>query len=81
VFGRSEVVRLLLERGLDPNESYGTGNLHRALQSKDVETVRLLLDAGADVHREDRSGGTPLAAAKKAGLAVIVTMIEASMTG
>src|SRR4030095_12671335 len=48
-----DVVRVLLAHGADPNARDGGDNatpLHFAAAHGDVESVRLLLDAGADVH-------------------------------
>ena len=56
--------RLLLDRGADADG----GALHAAAAAADLELVRLLLDAGADVHRrEPDTGRTPLHAAVAAG--------------
>ena len=39
------------------------GDLHEAAKKKDVEAVKVLLKAGADVNARDKDGGTPLYAA------------------
>jgi ankyrin repeat protein len=48
--GRANIVRLLLEKGAKPNEISPTGDtaLILAVQSDSIETVQLLLNAGAD---------------------------------
>ena len=51
--GYPDMVRLLLSRGVDPNVRDTGDNatpLHFAAGSGNLESVRLLLDAGADVH-------------------------------
>jgi ankyrin repeat protein len=58
-------VRLLLNRGADPNRRNGRGEspLHCAAMSGDNEVVELLLDHGADIKARDGEGWTPLHAA------------------
>lgn len=51
--GHADAVRLLLDRGADPNAREQGDNsypLHWAAAKGNLETVRLLLDAGTDVH-------------------------------
>ncbi|MEB2777569.1 ankyrin repeat domain-containing protein [Algoriphagus sp. D3-2-R+10] len=71
------VVRLLLECGADVNlatnpnletgsfmrdvKTCGETPLHRAAAYADEETIRLLLDRGADKEKRDSNGDTPLA--------------------
>jgi uncharacterized protein len=73
-YGR--VVRLLIEKGADPNactapgvetgafmrdvRTRGETPLHRAAAFVDVDTIRLLLEAGADRTLRDSNGDTPL---------------------
>jgi ankyrin repeat protein len=64
--GRIALVRLLLERGADPNRGndYGWTPLHQAGYSNDRRLAAVLLDAGADTSLYARGdGGTPLVAA------------------
>ncbi len=58
-----DVVRLLLERGANPNgDGDGTPPLHWAAADGTIETIRILLDAGANVNVPDprESGMIPL---------------------
>ena len=50
------MVRLLLERGLAPGSRSAKGltALHYAVHSGNVETVRVLEEAGADFHAADQ---------------------------
>lgn len=51
--GHVDVVRLLVERGADPNAREGGDNtyaLHWAAANRNLEIVRALLDAGGDAH-------------------------------
>jgi ankyrin repeat protein len=64
--GDLDMVRLLLERGADPNRGndYGWTKLHQAGYSNDTGLARLLLAAGARTDLFARGdGGTPLIAA------------------
>lgn len=73
-YGR--IVQLLLERGADPNaatiagietgafmrdvRTRGETPLHRAAAFADSDTIRMLLQQGADRERRDANGDTPL---------------------
>jgi ankyrin repeat protein len=62
--GGAEVVRVLLERGADPDDDadnpFGVRPVHAASAAHDHETMRLLLEAGADPNRRQRGGFVPL---------------------
>ena len=60
-----QVVRLLIERGADPNvrgddDEHGESPLHWAASSDDVDVARALLAGGADIELPGGSIGTPL---------------------
>jgi Ankyrin repeats (3 copies) len=64
--GDLDLVRVLLERGADPNRGndYGWTKLHQAGYSNDTALARFMLDAGARTDLFARGdGGTPLVAA------------------
>jgi ankyrin repeat protein len=68
--GKSSLVSNLLRRGADPTTTNDAGFncLHVSAMSGDVETARLLLDAGTDVHAlESLSGTSPLHIAAQLG--------------
>ncbi|KAH7415939.1 hypothetical protein KP509_14G067700 [Ceratopteris richardii] len=60
--GNSEVVRALLDNGMDPNYSDHNGQtaLHIAASEGLVTIVRILLEHGANIHAMDRWGKTPV---------------------
>ena len=57
----SEIVKLLLEHGADPNAAQDGGftPLHSAAQNDDRESAEALLEAGADSGRASAQGHTP----------------------
>jgi hypothetical protein len=70
---RHQIVRLLLEAGADPNAAANhrrSGPLHYAADGyivgpawdpkRQVETIRILLEAGAALHAQDKNGATAL---------------------
>lgn len=69
--GSSRTMRLLLERGADPNfrdiEAYGGTLLHMVSRNQpggsQIWSINLLLEFGADLEARDEEGKTPLAAA------------------
>lgn len=68
--GHAGVIRLLLERGADPNlrfEHPGPTALHNAVWANRVEAARALLEAGADPNVKNRDGLTPLDMAVQKG--------------
>jgi uncharacterized protein len=72
-FGHPEAVRLLLDRGADPNavatsEQIGPVQpLHSAAAAGGLDSVRLLLEHGADVDARQGGGFTALHAAAASG--------------
>jgi hypothetical protein len=77
------VVRALIAAGapLDHVNNLGWTALIEAIILGDggprhVETVRALVQAGADVNLADRSGATPLAHARQRGYAAMVEILR-----
>ncbi len=80
-FGRPPVVRLLLDRGADPN-TWATGGLrvqplHSAVAGGDEAVAAMLVEAGADVNAAQDGGYTPLMGAAQNGLAATVALLLA----
>jgi serine/threonine protein kinase len=63
--GSAQYVRMLLEKGANPNtrDEGGEAPLHYAIRRGDRANVSALLDFGANPNLRDRYGRTPLAAA------------------
>jgi Ankyrin repeats (3 copies)/Ankyrin repeats (many copies) len=85
---RVEIVRLLLAAGADPNAAKNrrkSSPLHYAAdgfvtgpgwdEKKQVETIRSLLHAGADIHLRDMNGATPLHRAVRTRCAAAVRFL------
>ncbi|MCP9494111.1 MAG: ankyrin repeat domain-containing protein [Pyrinomonadaceae bacterium MAG19_C2-C3] len=62
IFSRTELIKLMLERGVNPNTSTigGRTPLMQAASNGNDEYVKMLLDAGADVNLVDDNGRTAL---------------------
>ncbi|MEQ1730475.1 MAG: ankyrin repeat domain-containing protein [Vicinamibacterales bacterium] len=62
---QAQVIQRLLKEGANPNavDKGGVTPLHRAVRNRCAEAVRVLLDGGADAHRQNKSGSTPIALA------------------
>lgn len=60
--GKRNDVSWLLEEGADPDivDKEGWSAIHYAAQRNDVQTIRLLLNAGANVHIMNENGNNPL---------------------
>jgi ankyrin repeat protein len=76
-----EVARLLLARGADVNarQAEGITALHEAAQSGDVESIRMLLRAGADPKATSGKFGTPCDLARKSKHAKAARLLEEAM--
>lgn len=75
----SEVVRLLLAKGADPNTKLEIGDetaLMVAVQRSDIETVRALLSKGADPKARNQGGATALDIAISLGKTEILELLQ-----
>jgi uncharacterized protein len=81
-FKHPEAVRLLLERGADPNQQARHAQIKAhpihsaAAEGGSTEIARLLLDAGADVNVEQPGGFTALDAAEQAGNTELIALLR-----
>jgi ankyrin repeat protein len=77
-WGNIDVVKLLLERNVDPNikNKFGRTPLHMAAFWGHDDVVKLLLVRGADPTVKDKDGRTPLDLARERGRHEVVSVIE-----
>ena len=75
------IVAVLLAAGAEVNPPSGTTPLHQAALVANLETVAMLIEAGADIHARDGNGETPLLRAGYYGgfrnLEIIEILVEA----
>ncbi|XP_061573266.1 cyclin-dependent kinase inhibitor 2A [Cololabis saira] len=79
MMGSSAVARLLLDHGADPgvrDRSTGSTPLHDAAREGFVETVRLLVQAGAEHRARDNKHCTPADLAREEGHADVVAFLD-----
>ncbi len=80
-FGHPEAVRFLLDHGADVHavarNPMRVQPLHAATAARSVESVRLLLEAGADPNAEQQEGWTPIMVARQHGDDAIVELLLA----
>lgn len=80
-FGHPPAVRLLLDYGADVHavarNAMRVQPIHAATAAHDAESVRLLLEAGADPNAEQQEGWTPLMAARHNGDLDLVELLVA----
>ncbi|KAL3492156.1 ankyrin repeat-containing domain protein [Aspergillus germanicus] len=83
-WGSAELVGVLLEAGCavdilnERDDPASVSALHRAVSAGKVDTVRILLRAGADLEESDAVSGTPLCLAAERGFcAVVEVLVEA----
>jgi ankyrin repeat protein len=77
--GDASGIKLLLDRGADPNAKDQDGNpllvLAAASDGLPVETIRALLDRGADVNAKNAEGKTALEFARQRGATPVVDLL------
>jgi ankyrin repeat protein len=77
-FGSADSVRILLERGADPNARNRAGATPLIYGAYNFEKARLLVEKGADVNAHAQNGSTPLmiAASVHGNVATVRYLIE-----
>lgn len=77
IYGRAEILDLLLKRGFVPDtrDKNGTTLLMLAAENGHMETVKMLLQHGADPNAHNLLGETPLSCARKSGKQAVIDLI------
>jgi hypothetical protein len=76
--GHADLIPALVKNGADPNQPWGVNHwppLMHAIHKRQPQSVRALLDSGADINRRDPSGATPLMMAAGYGYDEIVNLL------
>ena len=76
--GHTDIVKLLLERGADPNikhRFYGHTALMKATENSHIDIIRILLEKGANPNIRNELGYTPLISASREGHIEIVRLL------
>ena len=75
--GNTEVLKVLLDAGADPNiaDGYGNSPLHWAAKQGLERIAQLLIKSGADVNSTDKCGQTPLYWAARVGHRDVVKVL------
>jgi len=78
--GKADVVKHLLDRGVDKNakDNYGQSLMMTAVSNHHTEIVKLLIDAGADINAANDYKITPLAVAAEQGHLDLVNLLVAA---
>jgi hypothetical protein len=78
--GKADVVKQLLDRGVDKNskDHYGQSLVMTAVSNHRTEIVKLLIDVGADINAANDYRITPLAVAAEQGHLDLVNMLVAA---
>ncbi len=75
---KRKLERLFIKLGIDSingNDSAGNTPLHLVVEGRDIQSIRLLIKAGADVNKKNHKGITPLALAVRMQLAGVIGLL------
>jgi ankyrin repeat protein len=62
LFGKYDILKLLIENGADINAKDNQGNspIHGAIENNEIHILRLLIEKGADINAKNNLGQSPL---------------------
>ena len=77
-FNRTDVIRLLLQKGADVNkrDHYGDTFVHYAAITNSTEVIALLIEHGASINITNNEGEKPIDKARRLGKKAAVRMLE-----
>jgi len=76
--GRMNIVKLLLEKGANPNSTISTIPLHHAIGQGNIDIIKILLNGGADPTIKNYNGYDAIGIAQSVGNQDIVRLLEST---
>ena len=77
-YNRTDVIRLLLQKGADVNkrDRFGDTPVHYAAMDNSTEAIAMLIEHGASINITNNRGDKPIDTARRYGKEAAVRMLE-----